>query len=703
MPDLKISEAYAANPSVAEGDDRIPIDRVGDTVARAVTAQSIANLAPAAAGQLGGTRVGSALNGANTTNVLPTFQAAVAACPVGGTLTIDPGTAGASFRINDTWIIDKAINVDMGQCEITFTFTDRPAIVYGSATAVRAAKKLRFNTRGVMSSAVFQAATNINGIGVKFINVRDSDIELRTERSFIGHEMYSEDAIVANKIKGASLDHHIHINLWCRGDSADENATPGSAIGGEYINANNWYWSRMDNTSVLGSSDSIGINFKGTHGGYNRVHGNHWDIGLHQPQGSLGGAYRRRLVHFDRGQNAARNNTFIVGYVESGNGHLGEIHASNSSNNGNVITVKDSTPGDPADYTIGWTGGSLGFSTNFAYGPQGGANPRFCGYDRRSSWESGNLVDYINYYNDGAITLGYGMYKLTTNTAFTNQSTIPSANVTPRENSLAIQTGGIFFWLNTEVLKQFVIWRTVAPGFGGRLMLCPCDVNKNPIAGGNELIVATQVGSVTASEVASTDYVGVGNALHVQSVDSDAPVNVNVSTACKWLLFGVRAGSNACHLKSFGVSSVDNINPGAIHVDGDPAVGDRRGRTGLAAKIPAISTGGVVFGYGRYRRGDVLENDGSVTSRAVTKRWVCPANMILAPTWQPSFVGVGLGTLRTGTVAAGADGNVYRCVVAGNSAAGNGPTGTSSSTLIVDGTARWLYYGPAFQAWSAEA
>lgn len=699
MVDRKISEAYSLNPTTPLGTDMLPLERVGDTTIRACQVAGILGLF-SGAGVPGGTHIGSALTGNGSTDVTAVLQASINGVQPNGTWVLDPGTAGWSHRITDTLVVPRNINVDMSMAEVVATFTDRPMMVIGDEANENSYQRLVLRVRGTMSSGTFQAAVNQENVGVRFHNIRDSEIQLWTERTVIGHEMVSQQSFGVTGLRTVvhrSVDHKIHCRCVCRGLSADPNATPGSDMSGDYLNGNTWYFGRMDNTgSIIGSTvDAIGIRFDGTHGGYNGCHGNTFFISQCQPQNSSVG--KRKPVSFGPGQNVASSNKFIFAYWESGNGEIGEFDPSNSGNVGNIIEVLDWVPGS-GSMVLGWAGGASGFGgLNYIRPPvMCGSGESFFARERKPGWSSGRLVDKVSYYNDGQITLdGLVFHKITSDNMQTYQSKPLSANINPRYDTLGIVTGGLFFWINTENCKKFAIFRDCIPGFGGRFFLAPADVNKNLIPGGGEIRAAPNM-----ALNAGSSYVGAANSYMNSTQDNDLPIVCAVSAATKWLLCGILQGSNVPQIREFHVVSMDDTGRAPLHVAGADDFGERKSL--VAAKAPAISTGGTLFGYGRYRRGDRIKNDGSVTAIATTDEWAATQDQILAPTWQASAT-VAVGMLRTGTAAGGASGNVYRCVVAGTSTTGNGPTGTSKTTPVVDGTAQWLYAGPAWAAWTAIA
>lgn len=692
----KITAARSLNPRVAAGTDVIPGAVIGDPTDYGLIAQDIANLAPIGAGLVGGVRVGAALTGNGSTDVVATLQASVNATPAGSTWVLDPGTAGGAHRISTTLVIPRGINVDMSMAELVATFTDRPMVTVGDVANENSYRRLCIRVRGTMSSGTFAANVNTENVGVRFHNIRDSEVQLWTERTYIGHEYVSQQTFGVTGLRTVvhrSVDHKNHFRGVCKGGSADPLATPGSNETGEYLNGNTWYFGRMDNSSGIGAADSIGIRMDGTHGGYNRCHGNVWWISQHQLQNHA--TAKRKLISFGPGQPAASHNHVKLNYYESGNGAIGEFDPSASQNTGNTIEVTDWIPGSPANMILDWTGGASGYGgLNWVYPPKYGASgEQHVGRDRKPSWSSGRLVDMVSYYNDGAITLdGKVFHKISSDNMQTYQPKPLTANINPGWNVLRVVTGGLFVWLNTENTKKFTIWRDCIPGFGGRVLLAPADVNKNLLTGGADLRAGPNM-----SLNAGSSWVGAANSYYQGSADTDLPIIVTVSSTCKWLLVGIVSGSNPAVIREMHITSLDDVSRAPIHVAGADDFGSRK--TLVAAKRPAISTGATLFGYGRYRRGDVILNDGSSIARGTEKQYVASQDQLLAPTWQASQI-VALDVLRTGI--GGAVANVYRCTGAGTTAASIGPTGTSKTTPVVDGTAQWLYAGPAWAAWLVE-
>lgn len=693
MANTKISEGSVIT---AASSHLIPVfSGTASETPKVVTAQTIANLAPSAGSA--GTRIGSALTGNGTTNVHAALQASVDAVPTGGTWILDPGTAGEEHFVNDTLVIPININVIM-RGAVVASFTDRPIIQVGPISenengANGKGLQLVLKARGTASSTALRSSTNENWVAIRLVNIKNSNVTLQHASTHIGCQLYATNACFGNFIQCYhSLQHRIHFETRTIGSSVDPNAPPGSdSGGGEYINANTVWYNRMDNTSAInGSPDASSVAFRmhGTHGGYERCHGNRFYCNLLQLQDSS--TAQRRGVLIDAGQPSARGNYFHFNYWETGNGAIGELHSSVPAN-GNVIKVDDWVPGNPT--SVEWTGGTSGFGGRniIEKGPLHSTETgTHVGREFKPGWRSGPLVDKVSYYNDTSINLkGVLFHKTTASSIYTYTDKPPVANITPGFDFLRINTGGLFFWLNTEDIKQFLLWRDCLPGFGGRIWLVPCDAFRRTIGATN---ISAAPGMSTNG---TTQYTGATNSATVSSSDIDEPVHFRVSTATKWVLCGVVTGTNPAIIRELQVSSLDPISEGPVHVAGNHEFGEVK--TLVAAKTPSISSG-----YGFYRRGDILENDGSVTSRNTTKRWVCPANMILAPTWTQSNT-VFVGDLKTGTAAAGASGNVYRCIVAGTTAStGNGPTGTSTSSAVTSGSSQFLYAGPAFQAWSAE-
>lgn len=700
MPDRKMTEAYTLNPLTAEGTDVVSVGRPGNPgLVGGVTLQDIANLAPI--GSTPGTRVGAALTGNGSTNVLATLQASVNAVPIGGTWILDPGTAGEDHFVNDTLIIPANINVDM-RGRVVASFTDRPIIYVNNTDLQNGANgkgvQLKLKARGLSSSAALRSSSNEEWVAIRLRNLQNATVITQTNNTHIGVQMYATDACFGNFIYSYhSLDHRIHLECRCVGDSADPNATPGSSTGGSYINANKFLWNRADNTSNINGSpdaDSVAIRYHGTHGGYDRSHGNRHEVTLLQLQNST--TARRRGIYIDAGARNARGNEFCFTYFETGNQHIGEIHPSAGALD-NTIIVGDWVPGnqDNPEMLIDWTGGSSGFGgLNWVYGGSAGLmqSRTHIGREFRPGWSSGRLVDKVNYYSDTQIQLDGVFHKTSGQGLLTYTDKPLTANVVPGFDALRIVTGGLFFWLNTENAKAFQFWRDCVPGFSGRVWLVPCDGQRRTIGANSNI-----VGGPDMTTQGNTNYTGASNSAIASSVDNslDAPVRFKVSAATKWVLCGIVVGTNHAHVRELHISPMSGIYVAPTHVCAGPHDFGLQ-KTRVANKAPALSHGG------RFRAGDILQNDGTVTDRSVVSQWVAPSNQIIAPTWTQSN-SVFVGDLRTGTAAAGAAGNVYRCIVAGTTASsGNGPTGTSTTTPVVSGSSQWLYAGPAFSAWGAE-
>ena len=295
----------------------------------------------------------------------------------------------------------------------------------------------------------------------------------------------------------------------------------------------------------------------------------------------------------------------------------------------------------------------------------------------KTSWNSGNLLDRVTAYaTNTAYISGPMHWAITTDGSYSRVravSTIKTFN-----DSVSVPSGyGVGVFVDTPLIKRFIIRISARSGFGGRVLLQCFDASGNVLtnAGANQPYVRC-----TSPLTYSSGYGG------VWQTGSDGANNLLVTFGAdvQKARIIIAGGSNELIVKSLELIGLMDAqdSTGASAISAMVVYSGLPGDECRMASAKPDAAGQ----HGYYALGQQVQNAAAAVGQP--SHWTAITNSIgyLAKTWVISTAYTRAGD----TVVNGA--NVYYLVTPGTSAASGGPTGTG--TGIADGTCVWNYLGP---------
>jgi hypothetical protein len=433
------------------------------------------------------------------------------------------------------------------------------------------------------------------------------------------------------------------IGLDFRSNTAGVGVNQNVTFGGEF----------KISSSTNTSQDGNGIRYSFGSGGY-ETHNNNRHINF-SAELSPGGAGNRTPIVMTCGQQNIFDGFRAEGYTD----HIVRASGANCSRN---------------KFDVAYYSGTLQMSDTATLESNVLTSLTYLqGLDKTPGWSSGQLVDKLKHYNSTNISvLDHALLDTSSNsyTTYSNLATASGATgITMRRDWIELGTSrGIGVFVDTNLHKNFRLWRNCIGSAGGRFFINAYDANGTVITDGTAVL--------NSAFSASANY-GTG---YRSGTDGAGSLTFRVSDATKRIRVQIQGGSAAAKVRSWGIQALGGTVEAPLTVWADPAKGGDD-RLMYAATIPST--------FGRYAKGDCVYNDGGSTALSTgLAGWVCTTAGAFAPAWVISTAYV------AGQLVLNDTNKIYYCITAGTSAGSGGPTGNTEGTDITDNTVTWRYLCP---------